>query len=198
MFSVYSVSLNFQPRYKKKYRVYSQINKFPLICTDNDTPQKIMSMHRKHKWLSFSLVCVLSVCVRVLAVSQPETDTPWKNKERVKASPWKVANWEPWDKYIIHARTFLVPAESFLCFTSKNSNMQLTYKNKYANPLIMQVRFPRSQPTINLAYTGNILFRDIADLREKNILTKNKPTKIDNNNKIRGVFFGPENSKFDF
>ena len=54
--------------------------------------------------------------------------------------------------------------------------------------------------------TGNILFRDIADFREKKMLKpppqkKKNPhthTQIKNPHKIRGGFFVPENSKFDF
>ena len=46
-------------------------------------------------------------------------------------------------------------------------------------------------------YSGNILFRDIADVREKNILTP-PPKKNFFLQNIRGGFLVPENSKFDF
>ena len=47
---------------------------------------------------------------------------------------------------------------------------------------------------------GNILFRDIADFREKNILTppNNKKWSQKTKQKKTGGFFVPENSKFDF
>ena len=48
-----------------------------------------------------------------------------------------------------------------------------------------------------MQFSGNILFRDIADFREKNILTNNNK-KLTPKKKIPGGFFVPENSKFDF
>ena len=60
-------------------------------------------------------------------------------------------------------------------------------------------RFILSKPAVG-QNAGNILFRDIADFREKHNLTKTKKQKLttQKKKKIRGGFFVPENSKFDF